>query len=106
MSKDIIKVLDDFEQYCTNDIVSGKARSYRLGMTYLCEYLNITMLNKESLLRITLTIRDLMNNESQTYENFLQELIVTNRSSYLLNGFINAAYNHFMRFLEFKNISF
>ena len=38
----IDRILDDFEEYCTNEIVSGKARSYKLAIKYLCDYLKIT----------------------------------------------------------------
>ena len=38
----IDRILDDFEEYCTNEIVSGKARSYKLAIKYLCDYLKIS----------------------------------------------------------------
>ena len=48
----IDRILDDFEEYCTNQIVSGKARSYKLAIKYLCDYLKITQFDNESIAKI------------------------------------------------------
>ena len=40
------KFLADFEEFCvTPGIESGKARSYAKAIEYLCDYLNITVID-------------------------------------------------------------
>ena len=44
------KFLADFEEFCvTPGIESGKARSYAKAIEYLCDYLNITVIDPKSI---------------------------------------------------------
>lgn len=82
----IDKILNDFEEYCTNEIVSGKARSYKLAIRYLCDYLKISQFDKESIAKIENTANVLKDYNSSTYEEVLAFLTKRRQSSYLLKG--------------------
>ena len=86
----IDRILDDFEEYCTNEIVSGKARSYKLAIKYLCDYLKITQFYNESIAKIEYTANELKDYNSSTYKEVLSFLTKRRQSSYLLKGWINA----------------
>ena len=44
------KFLAEFEEFCiTPGIESGKARSYAKAIKYLCDYLNITVIDAKSI---------------------------------------------------------
>lgn len=96
----IDRILDDFEEYCTNQIVSGKARSYKLAIKYLCDYLKITQFDNESIAKIESTANVLKDYNSSTYNEVLEFLTRRRRSSYLLKGWINAGVNQFLRFMN------
>lgn len=91
-------ILDDFQDYCSNDIVSGKARSYRLAIKYLTEFLNITEINEITINQIRESQVVLQDINSRLYNEVLVFLTNRNQSSYLLKGWINAAINHFLVF--------
>lgn len=92
--------LVNFEEYCTNDIVSGKARSYRLAIKYLCEFLDIDHIDKDTLRLINNTSNALKEQNNLTYQECLRFLTNRRQSSYLLKGWINAAVAHFNIFLN------
>ena len=94
----IDRILDDFEEYCTNEIVSGKARSYKLAIKYLCDDLKITQFDNESIAKIEYTANELKDYNSSTYKEVLSFLTKRRQSSYLLKGWINAGVNQFLRF--------
>ena len=94
------RILDDFEEYCTNEIVSGKARSYKLAIRYLCDYLKISQFDKESIAKIENTANVLKDYNSSTYKEVLTFLTKRRQSSYLLKGWINAGVNQFLRFIN------
>jgi len=94
------RVLDDFEEYCTNEIVSGKARSYKLAIKYLSDYLKISQFDDESIAKIENTANSLRDYNSSTYKEVLLFLYKRRQSSYLLKGWINAGVNHFLRFMN------
>lgn len=100
MSKKTNNFLDDFEEYCTNEIVSGKARSYKLAIKYLCDYLKITQFDNESIAKIENTANLLKDYNSSTYQEVLSFLTKRRQSSYLLKGRINAGVNQFLRFMN------
>jgi hypothetical protein len=95
------KMLDAFEEFCTNEVISGKARSYKLAIQYLCDYLNIKQFDKESVENIKKTAIALRDYNSITYIKLLSFLSERRQSSYLLKGFINAGFNQFLRFIDF-----
>lgn len=94
------RILDDFQEYCSNDIISGKARSYRLAIKYLSEYLNITKANDNTINQIRSAQQTLQDRNSFMYNEILIFLTNRNQSSYLLKGWINAAINHFLIFIN------
>ncbi|MDD3348914.1 MAG: hypothetical protein PHD85_04600 [Bacilli bacterium] len=96
----IDRILDDFEEYCTNEIVSGKARSYKLAIIYLCDYLKITQFDNEFIAKIEYTANELKDYNSSTYKEVLSFLTKRRQSSYLLKGWINAGVNQFLRFMN------
>ena len=96
----IDRILDDFEEYCTNEIVSGKAKSYKFAIKYLCDYLKITQFDNESSAKIENTANVLKDYSSSTYKEVLSFLAKRRQSSYLLKGWINAGVNQFIRFMN------
>lgn len=96
----IDRILDNFEEYCTNEIVSGKARSYKLAIKYLCDYLKITQFDNLSITKIKNTANVLNDYNSSTYKEVLDFLTKRRQSSYLLKGWINAGVNQFLRFMN------
>ena len=100
METNLNEVLFEFEDYCTNDIVSGKARSYRLAIKYLCDFLNITYLDNNALEKIKNTSMVLQDINSHTYLECLKFLTKRGQSSYLLKGWINASIIHFFAFIN------
>ena len=93
-------LLEDFEEFCTNDIISGKAKSYKHAIRYLCDFLNITSINESELETIKNAKDSLKNVNSKTYIDCLEFLKSRNQSSYLLKGFINSAISHFSVFMK------
>ena len=100
MNKNLDLLLDDFELFCTSNIISGKARSYKLAIKYLCDFLDIKTFNDEALYRISYARNELSDINSDIYEKLLNYLLRNRRSSYLLKGWINAAFEHFSIFLK------
>jgi len=93
-------VLEKFEDYLRNGIPSGKARSYRLAIRYLCEFISIDIFDKNTLDVINNTCDKLRDYDSYIYKKCLDFLQRRGQTSYLLKGWINAAVNHFNVFIN------
>ena len=94
------KFLSDFEEFCqTPGIESGAARSYAKAIEYLCEYLNITVLDSASIAYIKSIEKDIKNKNSMLYKDLLVFLSGRGQKSYLTKGWIRAGLNHFFEFV-------
>lgn len=94
------KFLIQFEEYCkTPGVDSGKARSYAKAIKYLCDYLNISVLNKETVLRIRSIENDINDKDSKLYQDLLSFLSKRRQKSYLIGGFISAALRYLFEFV-------
>ena len=100
--KDFLKL---FEEYCrTPGVDSNKARSYAKAIEYLCDYLQIDVVNEQTIL----LFKDFQNNindkSSSGYKNALQFFAKRGQKSYLENGFVKAALKYFFEFMnEYNN---
>jgi hypothetical protein len=99
-TKELNQLLEDFEDYCKNDIISGKARSYKLAVKYLCNCLGITMIDSSAMRSIITTTFALKEGRTHIYDECLQFLTNRGQSSHLLKGWINAAVAHFTVFMN------
>lgn len=96
--------LTQFEEYCkTPNIDSGKAHSYAKAIQYLCEYLNITDINVDSVAMIKGIEDDIYDKHSLLYQKFLVFLIGRHQKSYLEKGFVKAALKYLFAFFLFQN---
>lgn len=94
------KFLADFEEYCiTPGVESGKARSYAKAIEYLCEYLNITVIDTASIAYIKSIENDVKDKNSALYKNLLVFLSDRGQRSYLTKGWIRAGLKHFFDFV-------
>lgn len=93
-----------FEEYCkTPGINSGKASSYTKAIKYLCDYLEITTIDSQSVSMIKAIENDIYNKNSQFYINFLSFLVQRGQKSYLENGYVKASLKYFFAFFKFTN---
>ena len=89
-----------FEEYCiTPGVDSGKAKSYARAIEYLCDYLKISVINEESVLRIRNIENSVNDRNSKTYQELLSFLSNRGQKSYLEKGFIKAALKCFFEFV-------
>lgn len=97
--------LKQFEEYCrTPGVDSGKARSYAKAIEYLCDYLQITVVNEQTISLIKDFQNNLNDRNSFGYKNALQFFAKRGQKSYLENGFVKAALNNFFKFMnEYNN---
>lgn len=94
------KFLAQFEEFCqTPGIESGKARSYAKAIEYLCEYLNITVIDTASIAYIKSIENDVKDKNSALYKNLLAFLSGRGQKSYLTKGWIRAGLKHFFDFV-------
>lgn len=95
-------MLTGFEIFCQSSPNSGKAKSYRLAIKYLCDFLNIDPNNftDEDLIKIKACQCDIKDKTSYSYNELKQYLTTTHRPSYLLAGFISAAISLFYKYYE------
>lgn len=92
-----------FEKYCkTPGVDSGKARSYAKAIEYLCDYLNITYIDSQSIALIKSLENDIYNKRSALYNEMLLFLINRGQRSYLENGYVKAALKYFFAFFKYK----
>ena len=94
------KLLADFEKYCqTPGIESGKARSYAKAIEYLCDYLNITVIDAQSVAYLRGIENDVKDKDSTLYKDLLMFLSARGQKSYLTKGWIRAGLKHFFDFV-------
>jgi hypothetical protein len=94
------RLLADFEEFCqTPGIDSGKARSYAKAIAYLCEYLNITVIDAASIAYMKSIENDIKDKNSALYKNLLVFLSARGQKSYLTKGWIRAGLKHFFDFV-------
>lgn len=92
--------LNKFEEYCiTPGVDSGKARSYAKAIEYLCDFLEITIINDESVLLIRSVENSINDQNSKLYQDLLYFLSNRRQKSYLTKGFIKAALKYFFDFI-------
>ena len=66
------KLLADFEEFCqTPGIESGKARSYAKAIEYLCDYLNITVIDTASIAYMKSIENNVKDKNSVLYKDLL-----------------------------------
>lgn len=91
--------------YCeTTNVSSGKARSYYLAIKYLAEYLNLPNLGYGNAYKILEKENDLSERNSIFYRQLLHQWDDDGHSSYLKNGFVQAAISYFRRFAADNNL--
>ena len=94
------KFLADFEEYCiTPGVESGKARSYAKAIEYLCDYINITVIDAAAIAYIKTIENDVKDKNSALYKDLLVFLSGRGQKSYLTKGWIRAALKHFFDFV-------
>lgn len=94
------KFLADFEEFCvTPGIESGKARSYAKAIEYLCDYLNITVIDANAVSYLRSIENDIKDKNSALYKNLLVFLSGRGQKSYLTKGWIRAGLRHFFDFV-------
>ena len=91
----------DFEEFCkTPYIKSGKAGSYAKAIRYLCDYMEISEINRESVNKIKLVEESIKDENSLFYQGLLEFLCGRGQRSYLEKGFISAAISYFYLYYE------
>lgn len=96
--------LRQFEEHCkTPGVDSGKAHSYAKAIEYLCDYLNITKIDEQSISTIKSLEDDICNKNSSFYRNLLTFLAGRGQKSYLESGYIQAALKYLFAFFNYDN---
>lgn len=95
------KFVKAFEEYCcVPGIKSNKPGSYAKGIQYLCEYLNISEINEDSVKKIDEIKEYVGDRDSAFYSQLLNFLGSRNQKSYLEKGFIQAALKKFYAYIN------
>lgn len=93
--------LTEFEEFCiTPGIESGKARSYAKAIEYLCDYLNITVIDAQAISYLRSIETDVKNKNSVFYKDLLLFLASRGQKSYLSKGWIRSGLNHLFEFVS------
>ena len=96
---------DLFIPYCeTTNVSSGKAGSYYRAIKYLADYLDLPNLGYGNAYRILEKEEDISNKNSIFYRQLLRQWERDGHSSYLKNGFVQAAMPLFGRFAADNNL--
>jgi len=97
-----------FVFYCeTPDVgLSGKGKSYKNAIQYLCDFLKISTyaFSAKDLQVIKSKEYEILSSSSALYKDLMKYLIEQGRSSYLKNGFIRAALPYFYDYCKLHNI--
>ncbi len=94
-----------FEPFCkTEGVDSGKARSYCLAIKYLAEYLELPNLGNGNAYRILDKEAEVKDRGCHFYQELLRRWEDERRSSYLKNGFVQAAMPLFGTFAANNNL--
>lgn len=92
---------DQFEEYCiTPGIDSGKTCSYSRAIQYLCDYMNILGIDKQTVVAIKSIENNINDKNSWEYQDLLTFLKERHQKSYLEGGFIKAALIYFFAFCK------
>lgn len=95
------KFLKEFEKFCSvPGVKSNKPGSYAKGIQYLCEYLSISEINKNSINKIDEIKGYVGDRSSVFYGELLTFLEKRNQKSYLERGFIQAALKYFFDYIN------
>ena len=96
---------EQFEEYCvTPGIDSGKARSYLRAIQYLCDYLNISQIDEQAVIKLRSIENAINDKNSREYQNLLAFLAGRRQKSYLEGGFIKAGLTYFFAFCKLNNL--
>ena len=96
---------EQFEEYCiTPGMDSGKARSYSRAIQYLCDYLNISQVDGQTVTKLKSIENTINDKHSREYQNLLIFLAGRCQKSYLEGGFIKAALTYFFAFCKEINM--
>ncbi len=96
---------DQFKDYCiTPGIDSGKASSYARAIQYLCDYLNISHIDRNAVTVLKSMENAINDKNSLEYKNLLVFLAGRRQKSYLEGGFIKAALTYFFAFCKENNL--
>ena len=94
-------LFEQFEEYCkTPGIESGKATSYAKAIQYLCDYLNISIIDENAIEELKNIENDISDKNSLIYEELNNFLERRNQKSYLSKGYIRAALKYFYNFVN------
>ena len=92
-----------FEDYCkTPGMDTGKARSYAKSIEYLCDYLNITIIDSTAIAHLKSIENDVRDPSSTLYHDLLLFLTRRGQKSYLSNGWIRSGLTHFFNFISLQ----
>lgn len=91
----------EFETFCQSPgIDSGKARSYVKAIRYLCDYMEIYILDDDAISKIKAVESSVNDKNSKFYHNLLSFLHGRGQTSYLEKGYIRAALKYFNRYFN------
>lgn len=95
--------LGKFEEYCkTPGVDSGKARSYAKAIEYLCDFLNITVIDARAIAYFRSIENNIKDKNSTLYKELLAFLAGRGQRSYLNKGWIRAGLSHFFKFVDVR----
>lgn len=92
----------EFEAFCKTPGFeeSGKARSYVMAIRYLCDYMDISEINIETIEKIK-NVEDSIKDKNSTFYCGLLEFLKSRRQkSYLEKGFISAALKYLFEYIK------
>lgn len=94
-----------FVPFCRTDgVSSGKTGSYYRAIKYLAEYLDLQDLGNGNAYRILEKEDEIKDRGSRFYHDLLRYWQAERHSSYLKNGFVQAAMAYFRRFAADNNL--
>lgn len=82
----MLEILNQFKNYCTNQNIKSGTSSYARAIEYLCDFLNISEINNENIIKIEESNNFIRDNNSDKYKELSQILKQNGRESYLTNG--------------------
>ena len=93
--------INELEKYCSvPGVNSNKARSYAKAIQYLCDYLDISEFNDDSVKKIDEIKEFVADRNSEFYNELLVFLERRNQKSYLEGGFIQASLKYFFDYVN------
>lgn len=96
---------EQFKEFCiTPGIDSGKASSYSRAIQYVCDYLNITKIDREAIAKLRNIENAIDDKNSVEYKSLLVFLTGRRQKSYLEGGFVKAALTYFFVFCRKINL--